>query len=55
MTFDQWMDKVDRLVTAALGLSVHDLPDCCYRDWYDEGLTPRQAARRAIRNANYEE
>jgi hypothetical protein len=52
MTFDEWLKAVDTIITAKLGLSRDDLPDCCYRDWYDDGVTPKTAAFRAIRNAS---
>ena len=40
MTFDQWMDRVDRCCQLDFGLSIRDLPDMCFRDAYDSGLTP---------------
>jgi hypothetical protein len=49
--FDTWMKLVDKAVYARLGCSVHDLPDCCYRDWYDQGDRALTAARKAIRVA----
>jgi hypothetical protein len=49
-SFEQWMQAVDRLV-GYRGLSVYDLPDCCYRDWYDNRLRPIRAANRALSNA----
>jgi hypothetical protein len=55
MDFPAWMRAVDAQVEALAGCNIYDLPDCRYRDWYDDGLTPYQAARRAIRNANDEE
>lgn len=50
--FEQWMQRVDAVVQKRTGLSVHDLPDCPFRDWYDNGLTPREASVQAIRSAN---
>ena len=49
--FNGWMAKVNALIEARLGMSSSDLPDCCYRDWYDEGVTPKGAASRAIKAA----
>lgn len=51
LTFEQWLREVDRAVVAKVGLSYQDLPDCCYRDWYDQGVSPKGAASRAIRSA----
>lgn len=49
--FKYWIDKVDTEVEKRVCMSVHDLPDCPYRDWYEDGVTPVQAARKAIKNA----
>lgn len=48
-TFEQWMKEVDNAVKAKIGLSVHDLSDCPFRDWYDNGKTAKGAASRAIK------
>lgn len=44
MSFDEWMDAVDLAVEALCGLSTLDLPDQTYRDWYDSGVDPDDAA-----------
>jgi len=46
--FQVWMAKVDAALERKLGLSSMDLADCCYHDWFDDGLTPSQAARMAL-------
>ena len=51
-SFEQWMAAVDAEVQAKIGLSIYDLPDCCYADWHEDGFTPKQAARKALRAAN---
>ncbi len=51
MAFDAWMKKVDAEVSRKVGLSVHDLPDCCFSDWHEDGVTPKSAASRAIKYA----
>lgn len=45
MLFDVWMQKVDALLSAKTGMSSADLPDYCYRDEFDGGATPAQAAK----------
>ncbi len=50
MPYETWMKKVDRLVEAMIGVSVHDLSDFCSRDMYDAGDTPIETAREAIRD-----
>jgi hypothetical protein len=54
MTFAQWLSAVDAWLLARIGMVSADLPDCCYRDWFEDGVTPRQAASRALRNARDE-
>ena len=51
MTFEQWMKKVDRIIGERVGLSYLDLADQPYRDWYDDGMTPSEAASAAIEDA----
>ena len=48
-SFQEWMNEVDAAVTRKTGLSVHDLPDCSFADWYEDDLSPKSAAARAIR------
>lgn len=48
MTFERWMQAVDAEIERKLGLTSDDLPDCCYRDWFDDGRTPVSAANAAI-------
>lgn len=50
-TFEGWCQQVDRYVVGLAGLSKDDLPDCPYRDWYDDGVPALTAAKRAIRLA----
>jgi hypothetical protein len=48
-TFDQWMQQVNLAISNRLGgMTSDDLPDWYYRDSYDQGETPTQAARQAI-------
>ena len=54
MTFDDWMKAVDDACYDRAGCSVYDLPDVCFRDWYDDGVSPKSAAGRAIRSARDE-
>jgi hypothetical protein len=50
-TFEEWMKVVDTICESKYGLSVDDLPDCCYKDWYDDDVKPSTAAARAIKGA----
>jgi hypothetical protein len=53
MTFEQWMQKVDSAVIRQTGVSVHDLADQCFHDWFDDGITPVQAARLTLENEGF--
>lgn len=48
-SFEDWMREVDQTLARELGMISDDLIDVCYRDWYDDGKTPTQAAKKAIR------
>jgi hypothetical protein len=45
------MKQVDSEVDSIVGGSYLDLPDWGYRDAFDDGMNPKSAARKAIRNA----
>jgi hypothetical protein len=47
-TFKDWVSQVNRVLLANVGVTLDDLPDCCYRDWYDDGVSPVRAARMAL-------
>ena len=51
LPFSTYRLEVNRLVEAKCGLSLDDLPDVAIRDWYDDGVSTKTAARRAVRNA----
>ena len=53
MSFDQWMIKVNAAIAKKCGLTSDDLPDDCYADMYDDGLTPNMAAKSALENAGF--
>jgi len=50
-SFDEWMERVDRLCWRLVGLSIQDLPDCRYWAWWDDRLRPVWAVQRAARHA----
>ena len=49
LTFEQWMKAVDQKIENQIGLSHADLPDICYRELYDDGVSPASAVRQAIK------
>jgi len=52
LTFDAWKKEVDLALLFGYGVESDDLPDCPYRDWYDDKVPPKSAAKRAYRNAS---
>jgi hypothetical protein len=56
VTFERWMGMVDtRIRKLAWGITARDLPDCSYRDWYDSGMSPTEAADEALEDAGFDE
>ena len=53
MSFKQWMQLVDLEIASICGLSHMDLADQMYRDWFDEGWAPREAAIEALENEGF--
>ena len=51
MTYAEWFAAVDAEVVRKTGLSARDLDDWCYRADYENKVTPKRSAARAIRNA----
>ena len=52
--FDEWKESVASIVERRTGMSLSDLPDCSYADWFQQGVTPKGAANRAIKEAGGE-
>lgn len=50
-SFAQWMVDVDRYLLKRLFLDSRDLPDVAYRDMFDDGMSPFDAAKAAIDDA----
>lgn len=49
--FDDWRAQVDAEVSRRSGVGLDDLPDCPLADWFENGMTAKQAARAALANA----
>lgn len=49
--FEQWLKEVNNALIEKCSLGYMDLPDCSYAQWFEDGITPKQAAARAIKNA----
>lgn len=46
--FNIWMEEVDQLLIEELCVSSADLEDRCYRDAYDDGVSPREMVNEII-------
>ncbi len=44
-TFTEWMAELDLRCGRKVGLSIRDLADQPFSDWYEDGITPAQALR----------
>ena len=51
MDFETWKRAVDAAISRMCGLSADDLPDYCYADEYEDGVSAATTAKRAIRAA----
>lgn len=52
MTWEEWMEQVDTEINKIIGLGLdhNDLADQPYHDWYEDGVRPKTAAKRAIKD-----
>jgi len=41
-SFDRWMHEVDILLLNALGVTTSDIADRCYRDMYNDEVSPAE-------------
>jgi len=49
--YGAWLAKVEAEVVKLTGLSTADLDDFLFDNDYEDGFSPRETAKRAIRNA----
>lgn len=43
--FQKWMDALDAQIWNCMGVSIHDLPDQPFSDWYDDGMQIEEAVK----------
>lgn len=48
VTMNEWLEEVDQVIGNLIGLTHDDLADQCWRDWYESGMTPLEAASMAL-------
>lgn len=53
-TFAEWFNKVEDIIddTTDGMIALYDLPDENYYDWFEDGLTPKQAAAKVLHEIN---
>jgi hypothetical protein len=51
MTWEEWKEAVDVWLFRYLDLTSDDLPDWSYRDAFDQGMSPADAAKEAVQAA----
>lgn len=44
-SFMQWMKDCDKYLSRFIPLSIHDLPDASWRDYYEDGMSPEDAVQ----------
>ena len=51
MTYENWIEEVDRIVTKNLGVGLESLPDWLSHDAFERGATPQEGAQECLDNA----
>lgn len=54
LTFEPWFKQADAHAAGLIMLSLHDLADQPYRDWFEAGYTPQEAAEEALANEGFD-
>lgn len=49
LTYEQWISMVDRACFDRAGLSIHDLNDYPLLEWFEDRMSAKSAAAKAIR------
>jgi len=50
-SYDEWKRMVDKFIIAKCGMTADDLDDWRYMDDWQDGMSPKRSAARAIKNA----
>jgi hypothetical protein len=53
VTFEAWMKKVDVALVNICGLDHRDIEDACWWDLWDDGYTPKAAAKQVLEDMGY--
>lgn len=52
-SFEDWMRQVDRAMIRISGIGYMDIGDQLWHDWYDDGVSPKEAAEDALRSEGF--
>ena len=53
LTFMQWKEQIDSELLSICGLTSECLPDTCYRDNYDGGMSAKEQALELLEEEGY--
>jgi len=48
MEFKEWMKAMNRHISAKICLDAGDMPDLCFRDMFEDEMTPKEAAEHSL-------
>ena len=52
--FEKWFELVDNETFELCGVSIHELPECSFRDWFEDGMSAADAAYKAAQYAGFD-
>ena len=45
-TYEEWENELDLAIRQTYGISLMDGIDCCFYDWYEDGVSVKSAVRK---------
>ena len=51
--FQAWKRRLDAALERRCGLPSGDLADYCYADWFEDGISPAQAAKLVLQGEGF--
>lgn len=52
-TYEAWCARVESVLDGITGFGIDDYADVPLRDWYTDGITPRDAAEMVLENEGF--
>jgi hypothetical protein len=53
MSFQVWLNQVDKVLRGICGLTHNDLADQTWFDWFRSGMTPAEAANECLADEGF--